>query len=525
MIGALVLQPWLDIGRTGPTIGPMTPGARELPAAPAWDALAADFEAFHARFASLFARSEPREQAIKYVRALMGAAARRNGWQLAEAIGDRTPDRVQRLLYCADWSADAARDRLMDFTIEQFGDAQGIGVLDETGFLKKGTESVGVARQYSGTAGKIENCQIGVFLSYTSTRGHVLLDRRLYLPASWCSDPARRQRAHVPEDVVFQTKPQLAMQMLQGAWQRGVPMAWVCGDEVYGDDPVLRDGIAAARHRYVLAVACTTPVWPERPAIVEPPTEREHSRGPLRMRTRLAPGAPHASTVAEVIAQGSSTQWHRLAVHHGEKGPIEYDWACVRVIDSRQRLPTNEVWLLARRSISKPSEVAYYLSNAEADTPLSTLAHVASTRYTIEQCFEEAKDDIGLDHYEVRTWSSWYRYITLGMMALAWLVFARAKLPDEDTFPYAPAINTKPEHEAAVTASEVNTELEHEAAVAAPEVNTEPVHEAVVAAPKVSTEPVHEAAVTASGKKSSPPPKGATARRRWLPGASRKSAA
>lgn len=458
----------------------MIPGASELPAAPAWDALAADFEAFHARFASLFSRSEPREQAIKYVRSLMGAAARRNGWQLAEAIGDRTPDRVQRLLYSADWSADAARDRLMDFTIEQFGDPQGIGVLDETGFLKKGTKSVGVARQYSGTAGKIENCQIGVFLSYTSPRGHVILDRRLYLPESWCSDPARLQQAHVPEDVAFQTKPQLAMQMLRGAWGRGVPMAWVTGDEVYGDDPVLRDGIAGAGHRYVLGVASITPVWPERPAVAKPPTEREHSRGPLRTRTRLAPDAPRASTVAKVVAQWPATQWQRLAIHQGEKGPIEYDWACARVIDSRQRLPTDEVWLLARRSVSKPSEVAYYLSNAGADTPLTTLAHVACTRYTIEQCFEEGKDDVGLDHYEVRTWPSWHRYITLAMMALAWLAFVRTKLPDEGAFPYAPAINA---------------------------------------------ELMHETALPAPGEKSPPRPTGATIRRRWLPGAFPKSAA
>lgn len=473
----------------------MNPRASELPAGPAWDTLAADFEAFHARFASLFTRSESREQAVKYVRSLMGSASRRNGWQLAEAIGNRTPDRVQRLLYCADWSADAARDRLMDFTIEQFGDPLGIGVLDETGFLKKGTKSVGVARQYSGTAGKIENCQIGVFLSYTSPRGHVLLDRRLYLPESWSSDPARRQGAHVPEDVAFQTKPQLAMQMLHGAWQRGVPMAWVTGDEIYGDDPVLRDGIAAEGHQYVLAVASITPVWPERPAVAAPPTEREHRRGPLRTRTRLAPDAPHASTVAKVVAQWSPTQWHRLAVHQGEKGPIEYDWGCARVIDSRQRLPTDEVWLLARRSVSKPSEVAYYLSNAGADTPLATLAHVASTRYTIEQCFEEAKDDVGLDHYEVRTWPSWHRYITLGMMALAWLAFVRAKLPDEGAFPYAPALN--------------------------PEL----VHQAARPVPGENTEPMRETALPTTGEKSPPRPQRATVRRRWLPGAFPKSAA
>jgi SRSO17 transposase len=419
----------------------MTLQGSELPDLPAWDALAQDFEAFHARFASLFVRSEPRDEALKYIRALMGAAARRNGWQLAEAIGDRTPDRAQRLLYSADWSADAARDLLIDFVIERFGDPQGIGVLDETGFLKKGTESVGVQRQYSGTAGKVENCQIGVFLSYTSPRGHVLLDRRLYLPESWCEDPERRQRAHVPEEVSFQTKPQLAMQMLRSAWQQGVPMAWVTGDEVYGDDPVLRDGIAEQQHRYVLAVASNTPVWAERPAVTEPPTQHDDRGGRPRTRSRLAPEAPHASTVKAVVTQWSTTSWQRLAVHLGEKGPIEYDWACARVIDSRQRLPTEEVWLLARRSVSKPSEVAYYLSNAEADTSLATLAHVASSRYTIEQCFEEAKDDVGLDHYEVRTWPSWHRFITLAMMALAWLASARAMLPDEDCFPYAPALN------------------------------------------------------------------------------------
>jgi SRSO17 transposase len=527
------------MGRAGPTIGPMTRGRNELPAVPAWDALAVDFEAFHARFASLFARSESREEAKKYVRSLMGAAARRNGWQLAEAIGDRTPDRVQRLLYSANWSAEAARDRLRDFTIEQFGDPQAIGVLDETGFLKKGTESVGVARQYSGTAGKVENCQIGVFLSYASSRGHVLLDRRLYLPEAWCKDPPRMQRAHVPKDVVFQTKPQLARQMLEGAWQGGVPMAWVTGDEVYGDDPALRDAIAAANHRYVLAVASTTPVWPERPEIVEPPTEREHRHGPRRVRTRLAPGAPRASTVEQVVAQWLPTQWHRLAIHLGEKGPIEYDWACARVIDSRQRLPTDEIWLLARRSVSKPSEMAYYLSNADADTPLATLAHVASTRYTIEQCFEEAKDDVGLDHYEVRTWPSWHRYITLGMMALAWLASVRAMLPDEGAFPYAPVINAElvhdtalaapgdnaaPVEEAALAAPAKEAEAVQEAALAMPKDNAASVQEPVLAAPAKEAASVQEPVLAAPGEKSPLPPKGAPARRRWLPGAFPKSA-
>jgi SRSO17 transposase len=458
----------------------MSSQGNELLAVPAWDALAQDFEAFHARFASLFARSEPREEAVKYIRALMGPAARRNGWQLAEALGDRTPDRVQRLLYAADWNADAARDRLIDFAIERFGDSQGIAVLDETGFLKKGTESVGVARQYSGTAGKVENCQIGVFLGYCSARGHVLLDRRLYLHESWFLDPARMRRAHVPDGISFQTKPQLALEMLRGAWLQGLPTAWVTGDEVYGDDPVLRDGIAAEGHRYILAVGSATPVWAKWPEVIEPPAERERRTGRPRTRRRLAASAPHASTVKNVVAQWSPTQWQRLAVHLGEKGPIEFDWACARVVDSRRRLPSEEVWLLARRSVSKPLEVAYYLSNAAADTSLVMLAHVASSRYTIEQCFEEAKDDVGLDHYEVRTWPSWHRYITLGMMALAWLASVRAILPDQDRFPYAPVLN--------------------------PELGLEP-------------------ALRAPGEKSRRSLKKALAHRRWPPGVFPKSAA
>jgi SRSO17 transposase len=456
----------------------MTPRASDE-SAPAWEAVAQDFEAFHQRFASLFARSESREQAAKYVRALMGGAARRNGWQLAEAIGDRTPDRVQRLLASATWSADQARDRLLEFIVERFGDPEGIGVIDETGFLKKGTQSVGVARQYSGTAGKIENCQIGVFLSYQSPRGHLLLDRRLYLPKSWCSDPLRMQRAHVPEEVVFQTKPQLALEMLQHAWQLGVPMAWVTADEVYGDDPAFRDGVAQARHRYVLAVAKGTPVFAQRPAIIAVPSRRKPRLGRPRTRPRLAPGAPRASTVAEVVAQWPKSRWHRLAVHLGEKGPIEYDWASARVIDSRQRLPQDRVWLLARRSVSSPKEVAYYLSNADADTSLVTLAHVASARYTVEQCLEEAKDDVGLDHYEVRNWPSWHRYITLGMMALAWLAKVRAQLPEKDCFPYAPVLN-----------------------------------------PRVVSQPV----LASATKKSSPPADEESDHRRWLPGLSQKSA-
>ena len=331
------------------------------------------------RFAHLFARSEPREQAAKYMRGLLAPVQRRNGWQVAEAVGDVTPDRTQRLLYRAKWDADAARDELQAFVVEMLGHSERIGVIDETGFLKKGTQSVGVQRQYTGTAGKVENCQIGVFLVYVTPKGQTFLDRRLYLPREWCEDMERRRRAKVPDEVRFQTKPELAIAMLQHAWERGVPMRWVTGDEAYGNTPKVREAIRREEgHYYVLAVSSSTPVWRERPA-VEPPTRDTGDRP--RTKPRLAEGAPAPTTVAAVVAAWPEQQWQRLTVTEGEKGPRTYDWAWARVVESRDGLPGPDAWLLARRSLSDPTDLAYYLSNAPPDTPLLTLAQVASSRY------------------------------------------------------------------------------------------------------------------------------------------------
>ena len=367
-------------------------------------------------------------QAAKYLRGLLGPVPRKNGWQLAEAMGDTVPDPTQRLLYRTLWSADSARNILQKYIVEVFGDEDGIGVVDETGFIKKGTRSVGVKRQYSGTAGKIENCQIGTFLSYATDKGHVFLDRRLYLPEEWANDAERRTQAKVPADVSFQTKPEQAMAMLEQAWQAGVPMRWVAGDEVYGDATELRDLVARHGRWYVLAVRTPTPVWTQRPAVVEPEPQE---RGRPRTKVRLADGAAPATTVKEVVASWPERRWQRLAVAEGEKGLITYDWACQRVIESRNGLPGPEAWLIARRSISDPTELAYYLSNAPADTPLLKLAQVAATRYTVEQCIEEAKGETGLDDYEVRYWHSWHRHITLSMMAHAWLASVRCKATEK----------------------------------------------------------------------------------------------
>jgi SRSO17 transposase len=381
------------------------------------------FEQFHARFADLFERSESREQAKKYLRGLLAQVERKNGWQVAEVVGDRVPDRMQRLLYRVPWDADAARDRLQQFVIETFGDEEGIGVVDETSFVKKGAHSVGVARQYLGTAGKLENGQVATVLSYAAKEAHVFLDRRLYLPEmEWARDRARRQQAHVPQNVRFETKPEQARRMLLHAWEQGVPMRWVTGDEVYGDSPRLRETIQASGRFYVLAVSANTRVWTERPEVEEP---QEDTGGRPRRARRLVQGAPTTRMVSEVVASLPARAWKRMTVVEGEKGPIEYDWVRKLVVESRDQLPGPDVWLLARRSISDPKQIAYYLASAPVKTSLETLIRIASTRYTVEQCIEEAKGETGLDEYEVRFWHSWYRHITLSMMAHAWLASIR----------------------------------------------------------------------------------------------------
>lgn len=369
------------------------------------DRYAAEFEAFHARFAHCFVRSEPRQAARQYLRGLLTSVKRKNCWQMAEATGARHPQGLQRLLFGALWDADQARDELEEFIVEVFGAADGIAILDETGFLKKGTQSVGVKRQYSGTAGKVENCQVGVFLVYRSQGGSVFLDRRLYLPEEWCADAARRAQACVPAGVTFQTKPALGMAMLEQAWARGVPMEWVSGDEVYGDSSALRQRVAQAHKKYVLAVSSDTSVWRKQPC----PT----------------PDAVAWESVADVVAALPATAWQRLVVGEGEKGPRRYDWVALRAFEKHGPLPGLEGWLLARRSVSDPDELAYFLSNAPADTALQTLAEVAGARWSVETAIEEAKGEAGLDEYEVRYWHSWYRHITLSMMAHAWLATMR----------------------------------------------------------------------------------------------------
>lgn len=362
---------------------------------------ARDLDALWERLTPHFPRAEPRHLVAAYLHGLLSPVERKNGWQLAEAAGADTPYAMQHLLGRAVWDAEAVRDDLQAYVVEQLGDPEAVLVVDETGFLKKGTHSVGVARQYSGTAGRIENCQIGVFLASASPRGRAFLDRALYLPKVWAEDAARRAEAGVPTDIAFWTKPQLARAMLERALQAGIPAAWVTADEVYGGDRRLRLWLEECGVAHVLAVKCSEPLW------------AATARGPAQVAAAdLAAGAP-------------AEAWQRLSAGDGAKGPRLFDW--VRIAIRPLADPAWDYWLLARRSLSDPRELAYYVCFAPTTTSLAALVRVAGTRWTIEDGFAAAKGEVGLDHYEVRRWDGWHRHVTLCLLAHAFLVTTQAR--------------------------------------------------------------------------------------------------
>jgi SRSO17 transposase len=337
-----------------------------------------------------FERVDRQRHAWEYLLGLLSAVERKNGWQLAEASEHATPYSVQHLLDRAPWDADAVRDDLREYIAEELSDPSGVLVVDETGFLKKGTHSAGVQRQYSGTAGRVENCQIGVFLAYAGRHGRALMDRELYLPREWTEDSERRQATKIPKHIEFRTKPQLAQLMIERAVKAKVPFAWIAGDEVYGDNRSLRIWLEQQDLHFVLAVRSNQYVWTE------------------RMRQE---------TVEQLGNAMTERDWHTLSAGEGTKGPRWYDWARVPLLS--WQMP-GERWLLLRRSRAD-GKLAYYVCYTPPGTDLPTMAQVAGMRWMVEECFEAAKGEVGLDHYEVRSWHGWYRHITLAMTAHAFL--------------------------------------------------------------------------------------------------------
>lgn len=376
------------MAQTPPTPKPFAP----FPAEADLHTWAAELDAVAEKLAVRFERAEPRQRALRYLTGLLSTAERKNGWHLAELAGEATPDGMQRLLSTAHWDADAVRDDLVAYVLEHLADPA-VLVLDETGFVKKGTKSVGVAPQYCGTVGKIANCQIGVFLAYATAHGPALLDRALYLPKEWADDPARRAEASVPADATCIPKPALGQQLLERAFAAGVTAAWVTADSVYGGAYALRHYLEEREQPFVLAV-------------------------PSTQRVGLSAKAEF------VVAAWPDAAWQRLSAGEGSQGPRWYDWAWMPM-PWRDAPADMAHFLLARRSVSHPDELAYYFVFGSATATLEQVAQVAGARWQVEQAFELAKGEVGLDEYEVRTWVGWYRHITLAMFALAYLTVVR----------------------------------------------------------------------------------------------------
>jgi SRSO17 transposase len=340
----------------------------------------------------------------KYLRGLLGSSERKNGWQLSEYLGESTPYSIQQFIYRGRYSADGLRDELRNYIVDELGAEEGLLVADETGFLKQGKKSCGVMRQYSGTAGRVANCQIGVFMTYSSPKGHSLIDRRLYIPKEWLEDRQRRKEAGIPETAEFRTKPQMALEMIQEATVSGVPYKWVTGDCVYGDYTDIRMYLEEQKKCYVMNVSGKAYVW----------------RGYKQL------------SVGSILKSLPEQGWFEASCGDGSKGERLYDWLA---------LPINpgttegfERSLLIRRSKSSPDELRAYICFAPVDTPKQKLVEVAGTRWTVETSFKECKGEVGLDQYEVRSYDGWYRHITFACIALAFLTVLSCRSFDTKPF-------------------------------------------------------------------------------------------
>ncbi len=343
-----------------------------------------------------FGRVDLRRRMRDYVRGLLGPVGRKNGWQLAEYVGHDVPAGLQHLLNRARWDPDEIRDDLQEYVAERLGEPDGVLIIDETGFLKKGSTSAGVQRQYSGTAGRTENCQVAVFAAYASTRGRTLVDRELYLPKSWTCDRERCRAAGVPESRAFATKTELARNLVTRALASPLSIAWVTADALYGQDCNFRRMLEESGLGYVVAV-------------------------PKSQQVKSLAGCWR---IDQLIGDAPDDAWERLSCGDGAKGPRIYDWAAAQlpaVPFFEGDEPSHRRWVLARRSIARPDEIAYYLAYAPTGTTVNQLVTVAGSRWAIESCFQSAKNECGLDQYEVRRYPGWYRHITLAMLAHAFL--------------------------------------------------------------------------------------------------------
>jgi SRSO17 transposase len=381
---------------------------------------------YYRLFAPAFGRPEQVVWGEVYLQGLLGNLPRKTTERIALDLGHNVRD-LQHFLGQSPWPSEPVTAIHQRLVAETLGEADGVALVDESGVVKQGAHSVGVAPQYCGAVGKVANSQNGVYLGYVSRQGYSIVAGRLFMPESWFDDAhaQKRQACGVPTDLTFQTNPQIALALLQEAVARGsLPFQWVAADELYGDAPAFRDGVAPLGKWYFTEVASSTLVWRRRPAVEVPPWSGR-GRHPTKLRLRTPTHRPRS--VASLVARIPKKQWLRATIKEGSKGPLVCDFAFVRVTEARAGLPGAEVWLIIRRNVADPTVVKFYLSNAPAATPRADLVRLAGMRWPIESIFEEGKGAIGFDHYETRSWLGWHHHMLLTFLAHHFLVRLRVQ--------------------------------------------------------------------------------------------------
>jgi SRSO17 transposase len=387
---------------------------------------------FHERFAPLFGRDQAQEHAYTYIKGLMICPERKSIEPIALLVGNGQVSAMQKFINVAPWDHEDVQVELQSVFDEELVPTAAsspvgvVGIVDESGFTKKGDQSVGVARQHNGRLGKEDNCQVGGFLVGVTRGGAALLDHQLHLPESWCETTRagrdRRAKVHVAEAIGFQTKPRVVANLIRRpAVLDTVPLDWVTADEAYGRNGEFLDELEALEQPYVVEVPVNTRMWTTDPASCVP----EHSgRGRVPMR----PTRESVSSVAFVASQLATREWHRLCVGQGAKGPLVFDFAAIRVWPTRHRQPGPSSWLVMRRSLEAAPEIKYYLSNGKKETPVGVMAQVACTRHTVEEYLEDAKSYLGMAHYETRSWTGWHHHMTLVALAHLFVTLTRLHL-------------------------------------------------------------------------------------------------
>lgn len=383
-------------------------------------------KSYHTLFEPAFRRAEQAGWSEVYLQGLLGDRPRKSVEPIALSLDVNVRD-LQHFIGQSPWPTAPLVDTHQRLIADTLGEPDGVALLDESGVVKQGADSVGVAHQYCGSVGKVANSQVGVYLGYVSRKGYTLADARLFMPEQWFDDDHTDQchKCGVPRDLTFKTKPEIALTLLQDAVHRGhLPFRWVAADALYGDAPHFRDGVAALDKWYFTEGACSTRVWRRRPVVILPPWS---GHGPHPKRLRLHTPTHQPIRVDELVRRIPKMAWVRCTIKEGSKGPLICDFAFLRVTEARHGLPGSAVWLILRRNVEDPSEIKFYLSNAPADTPVSEFVRLSGMRWPIETTFEEGKGEVGMDHYETRSWLGWHHHMVLTALAHHFLVWIRVR--------------------------------------------------------------------------------------------------